>query len=241
VSGPGEAQPIPRPDPAPISALLFDFGGTLDSDGIAWRQRFFRLWREEVADVPPERFDAAFYAADDALVGALPPSFTLPETAARLAAGIAGRLGSAPGASVDRVAARFAQDSFRGLAASAELLARWKDRYRLGVVSNFYGNLAAVCAESGLAEHLSVAIDSACLGCSKPDPRIFRAALEELSIPPERAIFVGDSPGRDMEGARALGMRHVRVSGGVSGVEPGACCPGDRAIARLADLEDLLP
>jgi putative hydrolase of the HAD superfamily len=40
----------------------------------------------------------------------------------------------------------------------------------------------------------------------KPDPSIFRAALDRLGVAPENAAMVGDSPEDDVEGARALGM-----------------------------------
>src|SRR5436190_22553911 len=73
---------------SPVSVLLFDFGGTLDADGIAWKDRFFRLWREEGEDPSRETFDRAFYAADDALVGAPSPVLALAETAGRPGRGI---------------------------------------------------------------------------------------------------------------------------------------------------------
>ena len=32
---------------AAIETLLFDFGGTLDADGVAWKERFYALYRAE--------------------------------------------------------------------------------------------------------------------------------------------------------------------------------------------------
>jgi len=49
-------------------------------------------------------------------------------------------------------------------------------------------------------------VSSSEAGAPKPDPAIFRLALERLGVPPERALHVGDSPA-DEEGARAAGMR----------------------------------
>ena len=221
-------------------ALLFDFGGTLDAEGVPWKERFRRLWREEVGAVDPEAFDNAFYDADDALVGTIAPEAPLPETAHRLAAGLAQRLSPEDAAAPDRVASRFCAEAAACLCASSELLRELAGRYRLGVVSNFYGNLSAVCSEAGLAPLLSVAIDSAAIGVEKPDPRIFEAALSALGVPSSEALFVGDSPARDMAGARGVGMRHVLLAGG--GAPPfRACCPGDPVIRRLADLKELLP
>lgn len=216
-------------------AILFDFGGTLDSDGVPWKERFFALFAEEGVPVSRERFEPAFYAACDRLEGTIGEGAGFRELVGRVASGLAERLGEDP-ERLRRVGDRFAEDALARLSESAALLSRLSERYRLGIVSNFYGNLGSVCREVGLAPSIGVAIDSTVVGCKKPDARIFRAALDALGAAPEETVFVGDSPTRDMAGARALGMRHVwlRPSGAPEG---GACCPDDVVIARLADLE----
>ena len=64
----------------PIETLLFDFGGTLDADGVAWKERFHALYRADGLDVTSDAFARAFYAADDPLVGSLPPTTDLAGT-----------------------------------------------------------------------------------------------------------------------------------------------------------------
>lgn len=74
----------------------------------------------------------------------------------------------------------------------------------------------ALCVVSnwdcGLGEHLAAlgfrlpVVTSAEAGAAKPDPAIFRLALERLGVRPERALHVGDSA-EDEQGARAAGMR----------------------------------
>jgi putative hydrolase of the HAD superfamily len=219
-------------------ALLFDFGGTLDADGIPWKERFFRLWTAEGGSGAREGFDRAFYAADDALVGNLPATLSLGETVERLARGVAENLGTRDSALAGRVALRFCADARESLARSAEVLERLKKRYRLGVVSNFYGNLAAVCEEAKLGSLLDAAVDSAAIGCCKPDPEIFRAALRQLDAEASETVFIGDSRERDMAGARGLGMRHVLLA--ADGAASRGCCPGDAVIARLSDLESVI-
>lgn len=217
--------------------LLFDFGGTLDADGVPWKDRFFRLAAEEGLGAGQEDFDRAFYGATDALEGTIPRGAGLRETIARVTGGLVERLGREP--VVRRAGARFADDSLRQLAQSAALLSALAARHRIGIVSNFYGNLQAVLEETGLAPHVGVAVDSTLVGCKKPDPRIFQAALDALAATPAEAVFVGDSLKRDMAGARGMGMRHVwlRPEGAGNG---GLCCPEDRVIARLSDLTELL-
>ena len=211
-------------------ALLFDFGGTLDADGLAWKDRFRRLF----AGVAPEGFDRAFYDADDALVGAVPADLPFADTVRLLAQGVAERLRRPEAAAP--VAERFLEDARRALASNGKILERLAERYRLGIVSNFYGNLEFVCRETGLSRHLTAAVDSAVLGATKPDPRIFRAALSAVGALPGEAVFVGDSLPRDMAGAKSLGMPHVWVRSG----EGSPCCPGDCVIDSVRDLPEVL-
>ncbi len=105
------------------------------------------------------------------------------------------------------------------------MLAALAGRYRLGMVSNFYGNLEAVCDDTGVRKLFGIIMDSARVGCEKPDPRIFGAALDG----PRRhsrlaAMFVGDSLPRDMAGARRWACR---TSGYVQATDERrtACCP----------------
>jgi putative hydrolase of the HAD superfamily len=220
-------------------AVLFDFGGTLDADGLPWKERVYRLFLEGGTVVARERFDPSFYAADDALVGAIPPTTSFQETVARLVAGVAVALELPDRSIADGVARRFLADSLKNIAGNVPLLRGLARRYRLGIVSNFYGNLARVCEDAGIRSFFSVLVDSTEVGCVKPDPRIFQRALEVLAVSPSAATFVGDSMPRDMAGARALGMRHIWLAG----AEPattGPCCCRDRQIRSLRELEAIL-
>jgi len=48
----------------------------------------------------------------------------------------------------------------------------------------------------------------------KPDPAIFELALSRLGLPAEAVLMVGDSPGTDVAGADAAGLRSVLVETG---------------------------
>jgi putative hydrolase of the HAD superfamily len=69
-------------------------------------------------------------------------------------------------------------------------------------------------------------------GISKPDPQIFRRALERLDTNPAQAVFVGDHPEVDVAGARAAGMHAIwRRGPGVS-----RSVEADGVIEELGDL-----
>jgi putative hydrolase of the HAD superfamily len=221
------------------AALLFDFGGTLDADGVAWKERFFRLYLDEGVAITREQFAPIFYRADDALVGGISSTLPFEDTVTQLAASVTESIRPGDRALTGRVARRFLEATRAQIEANRPLLARLAERYRLGIVSNFYGNLPTVCDNLLLRPLFHVIVDSTQVGLTKPDPRIFRRAVDALGIPLCASLFVGDSFTRDMAGALAVGMRHVWLAGDAStGAEP--CCPGDRVVRSLREVEAFL-
>jgi HAD superfamily hydrolase (TIGR01549 family) len=229
-----------------IETVLFDFGGTLDSDGVPWKERFYALYRAEGLNLSAEAFAPAFYAADDALVGALAPTTGLKETVDLLAANLEaelGRRGRGPEgndiARGQRVASRFLSETSAAFARNRPVLETLGERYRLGVVSNFYGNLEAVCESSGLGPLFGVMMDSQRVGAEKPEPAIFRAALDALHAAPETSVMVGDSLRRDYEGARRSGMGFIWIA--PKDVQAAERSAADRpAFPSVSELPDLL-
>jgi len=207
----------------PIKTLLFDFGGTLDADGVAWKERFHALYRSEGLDMAGDAFAPAFYAADDPLVGGLSRRTDLSGTVQALTANLESELARCCvgrdrikiDSSSDRgrrVVSGFLSDALATFERNRPVLKALSERYQLGIVSNFYGNLEAVCQSAGLCSFFKVIVDSYCVGAEKPDPAIFRAALERLGATPEKTVFIGDSLRRDREGARRTGMRFIRIA-----------------------------
>jgi HAD superfamily hydrolase (TIGR01549 family) len=220
--------------------LLFDFGGTLDADGIAWKERFHALYRAEGLAIAPEAFDRAFYDADDPLVGTIGAEAGLAETVRRLVANLDHNL--APALAADpgragRVAGRFLESSYAALRRNRPVLEALRRRYRLGIVSNFYGNLGAVCRGLGLHGLFDAVADSEEVGAGKPDPAIFRAAMEPLGAQAETTFMIGDSLRRDREGARLSGLRFIWVAPHEAHAEAGGDHP---VVARLDGLAELL-
>jgi putative hydrolase of the HAD superfamily len=220
-----------------LAAVLFDFGGTLDGT-LPWKERMFRLCRAEGVMVTPEQFDPLFYGADDGLVRAIPDTLSLAETVGRLAAGLGAALGLSDRLG-GRIARRFVADTAASVQDNLSLLSELARHYHLGLVSNFYGNLPRVCDDLGLRPLFAVIVDSAEVGWTKPDPRIFTHALQKLGLHSGQATFVGDSLARDMAGARGIGMAHIWLAGEAA-AQPRPCCPEDRTIRSLGELRGLL-
>jgi len=89
---------------------------------------------------------------------------------------------------------------------------------RIAIVSNADGTVEAQLRADGICQvgpgdgvDVDVVLDSGVLGVGKPDPAIFRLALDAVGVAPERALHVGDTPAADVAGARAAGVHAVLV------------------------------
>lgn len=105
--------------------------------------------------------------------------------------------------------------------------------FRLGLISNFDSWLEEMLLEMEVGHVFDPAIISGLEGIEKPDPAIYRLAVERAGVDPSRCIHIGDSPKMDMEPATSVGIVPVLI---------------DRAdrypearYARIRGLEELLP
>lgn len=78
---------------------------------------------------------------------------------------------------------------------------------------------------------IEVASGVRCTPVGKPQPVLFRLALDRAGVPAERALFIGDRPETDLVGARAAGIPFALVLTGVT---------DERALGTLPDVPDEL-
>lgn len=86
-------------------------------------------------------------------------------------------------------------------------LAAARKRYRLAVVSNFDQRLIPIVEGLRLTPYFEFILSSSETRAQKPDPQIFRLALQKLNLPAEDVLHIGDSRTADYEGARRAGLR----------------------------------
>lgn len=219
-----------------MKAILFDYGGTIDSDGRTWLERFRPFYKEAGIETGP-RLDRAFYDSDDNLPGRFPlEGLSLEKTLLLQVRCVLEALAPQQTDLAETIAVQFLKESRLAFLRNRPMLERLNRRYRLGIVSNFYGNLTGVLRSEGLLDLFSVVCDSGALGMLKPDAGIFQHALKSLGCEADQALMVGDSVPRDMRGAEALRMPHALVSS----PDKAACCPKALRLAALADLESAL-
>lgn len=229
-----------RPDFSECRAILFDFGGTLDSDGEHWLDRFYDLFEQAGFNLPRPQIKEAFYHADQQCCG--DPQVVSMGLRALMKHHVGlqfAAMNLTDPMRENEIVEQFCVKTERALRRNERLLRRLRRVYRLGVVSNFYGNVATLCQEAGLADSLDVILDSVKVGVSKPDPEIFRMALRELEVAPSQAVVVGDSYERDIIPARQLGVKAIWLKG-PNPRTPDHAVPADCEISSLMELEAIV-
>lgn len=222
-----------------IRALLFDFGGTLDGNGVHWRDRTYRFLKQVYPEIDRETFDRVDRAAVDRLIDSgNAPQLSLRETMDVIATGIYEALGLDP-AVKDRYVNFFCDDAKANLDENRQWIATLRDRYRLGVISNNFGNTKGWCDEYNLSPLLDIVVDSTVVGVSKPEAGIFHAALTGISTLPEEAIYVGDTYSDDVVGAKGVGMWTAWLVGEEDKVCPDASIV-DVQLTNLRELQGFL-
>ena len=87
-----------------------------------------------------------------------------------------------------------------------DVLCELAPRYELAIVSNFDGRLRMIIEHLPISKYFRHVFLSSELGADKPDPLIYRRALELSGFAPNEVLHAGDDPERDWAAARAAGL-----------------------------------
>ncbi len=133
---------------------------------------------------------------------------------------------------------RFSDPStFRLFPGALELLQRLRSaEVRIGIVSNWSPRLKPILTGLGVTGLVDGIWVSAIERVEKPTAEIFLRACRGLNVEPSAALHAGDHPEKDVEGARAAGLRAVLVD--PSGAHEDH--DGHR-VRNLLDLLDCIP
>lgn len=205
-----------------IKGIIFDYGGTLDTNGDHWSHVIRDGWKKAGVEENDALFREAYVFAERELertLHILPHhNFSdLLQIKMRLELGYLASQGHFPPAMVDEKADEIAAYCY-GVAKettsrSKEVLAKLAEKYPLVLVSNFYGNIRSVLKDFGLLDYFKALIESAEVGVRKPDAKIFELGIKALGLKPEEVLVVGDSIKNDIDPARSLGCQTLRISG----------------------------
>ena len=83
--------------------------------------------------------------------------------------------------------------------------------FQLAVISNFDGRLRMILKHLSVSKYFRYVFISSELGADKPDPLIYRRALEAGGFAPNEVLHVGDDPVRDWAAANVAGIEVFRL------------------------------
>lgn len=208
-----------------IQALLFDYGGTLDTAARHWSYVLHDGYTQAGIELDQETFRPAYVYAERALARcpyvvpgddflALLRKKVALEVEQLTAAGAWPVTDYARTAQlIDEIALWCDDYARRETERSARVLRQLAERYRLVAVSNFYGNLTTILRNYGLLDLFDGLIESAVVGVRKPDPAIWSLGVEAAGCDAASCVAIGDSYGKDIVPARQVGCETVWFEG----------------------------
>lgn len=227
-------------------AILFDFGGTLDTDGIHWSEKFWEVYKEYKVPIRKFDFETAFVMTNNSVNKLIKSNDNLSTTLKKEIESqfnyliLNGMLTKFDANNLsDFIIDKCLNDAKSNLSKSRELLKRLKKNYKVGIVSNYYGNLKTVLKEELISEFVDCIIDSKVENVYKPNPEIFLLAITRLNAKPDETFVVGDSYSRDILPAKSLGCKTIWLDG-KSWTRPNDTSQADFIIHSIEEVSNIV-
>lgn len=207
-----------------IRGLIFDYGGTLDTNGRHWAYVIWDGYRFAGVPVSEDQFREGYVYGERAL-GREPiiqpednyHTLLLKKVHQEFQFLLKAEflfLSDAECAKTEMMIADFCYAEVqRVLSISRQVLDILYQKFPLVLVSNFYGNMRTVLHDFKLERYFKSIVESAVVGVRKPNPEIFRLGVETLQLLPAEVCVVGDSYEKDILPATSLGCHAVWFKG----------------------------
>lgn len=206
-----------------IKGLIFDYGGTLDTNGTHWSEVLWEMYQKEQVAVTKEQFRESYVYAERELARQplIRPEHTFMdllrtkidiETLYLLEHHLWDVDELTRRTCTEHIMLRSYQRVCQAVNVSRSVLKKLSTHFPMVLVSNFYGNMPTILQEFQL-EYFQKIIESSAVGVRKPDPAIFRMGIEALGLHPEETLVIGDSFSKDILPAHQLGCQTVWLKG----------------------------
>lgn len=229
-----------------ITTIIFDFGGTIDTDGIHWSEMFWEIYHKFNIPITKQQYEEAYRNGEPKVEKEISKNDTFNKT---LNTQIYYQFNYLFQNNIlnDNQYYKYIElittDCYNyvkyNIAKSTNILKLLANKYSLGLVSNFYGNIAAVLKEFYIDKYFSSVVDSSEVGITKPNPEIFSIAINELDAGPADCVVIGDSYPRDIQPAKLLGCKTIWLDG-KSWSRPTDITDADFTINSLIEIKELL-
>jgi FMN phosphatase YigB (HAD superfamily) len=225
-----------------IKGILFDYGGTIDTNGLHWGGVLWNHYQKYNIPVSREDFVKAYAFGERALAihPLVKPTHNFQDVLNLKIKQQFDFLADA-GFHLDRsYIEQIANDcdlfARTTVAAAIPVLEDLSQRFPLAMVSNFYGNLRTVLETFGVLKFFPKIIESAVVGVRKPNPEIYKMGVEALAIPAQQCVVVGDSYSKDIIPGHTVGCKTIWLN--VHGWEEPAATAERQVSLANAEIND---
>ena len=206
-----------------IKGIIFDYGGTIDSNGKHWAEVIWEAYEDNKIPVSKEQFREAYvyaerYLATHPVIQPDDNFGVLLRKKTDLQINFLREKGYLSDDEKNKeysqlISAQCYNFAKQTVNAEKELLSALGEKFPMVLVSNFYGNVQAVLADFDLLKYFGEIIESAVVGVRKPDPAIFGLGVEKLALPAEEIVVIGDSYTKDIVPATKNGCKTIWLKG----------------------------
>lgn len=83
--------------------------------------------------------------------------------------------------------------------------------YKLGLITNCAPDVPLLWDRTPFAQLIDAPVFSCTAKLRKPDPRIYHLAAQQLEVPPDACLYIGDGSDHELSGAKAVGMCPILI------------------------------
>ena len=228
-----------------IKGIIFDYGGTIDTNGIHWGELIWEEYLAASVEVSKDAYREAYVHGERSLAKApiIGPTDTFRTLLSKKMKLQAGYLRSLPGCNLapeteEVIAQRCYNRVLATLDRTRAVVGELSAHYPMVLVTNFYGNMPVVLEEFALRGYFKEIVESSVVGIRKPDPALFALGVKSLGFSPDETVVIGDSYRKDIFPALSLGCKAVWLKKLCWEEEP--VIPGAEPTAIISDIA-LLP
>lgn len=210
-------------DLSKVKGIIFDYGGTIDSNGTHWSEVLWNAYRKSEVPVTKEEFREAYvygerYLATHPVIKPEHNFLDLLKIKADIQINYLidnnffkqNDKSDGYSLAISNQCYTFVRDI---LTEERIILEKLREVYPMVLVSNFYGNIHSVLDDFNLTCYFDDIIESAVVGIRKPDPAIFALGVKKLNLPAENTVVIGDSYSKDIVPASKNGCQTIWLQG----------------------------
>ncbi|MBE6303483.1 MAG: HAD family hydrolase [Bacteroidales bacterium] len=196
--------------------IIFDYGGTIDTNGIHWGEVIWAQYQLAQVNISKELFREAYVYGERTLAKKpiIQPTHTFHDLLEIKIKIQFDYLHSQGLQSVNNKKANIITEGcysqvLETIKTTCNVVEEISKNRPTVLVTNFYGNMPVVLKEFSLDKYFDTIVESSVVGIRKPDPRLFALGVKAIGLPAEDIVIIGDSYRKDIAPARSLGCKAV--------------------------------